>query len=287
MINAEGVRPVAWRPLLVVVGALAALQVALGGRYGYHRDELYFVAAGGRPAWGYPDQPPLTPLLAAAAQAVAPGSVTVLRLWAVLAMAGATLVSGLVARELGGGRFAQVLAALATGLGAFSLLSGHLLATSTIDLTVWVVLSWLVLRSLRTGDERLWLVAGGVLGAGLLNKQLPVFLAVGIAVGILLTPSARPVLRSAWLWCGVLVAAVLWAPVLAWQAVHGWPQLTLAGQIRAEYGTAGCGWASSRCSSCCSALPPRSSGCWVWSGSSAIPSGPGRGSSHGPGSSSC
>jgi 4-amino-4-deoxy-L-arabinose transferase-like glycosyltransferase len=229
---------VAWRPLLVLVGVLALVQIVAAGRYGYHRDELYFVAAGQRPAWGYPDQPPLTPLLAAAAQAVAPGSVTVLRLWAVLAMGVVTLVAGLTARELGGGRFAQLLAALAVGLGAVVLLAGHVLATSTIDVCVWVVVSWLVVRALRTRQDWLWLVAGVVLGVGLMNKQLPVFLAAGIGVGILLTPSARPVLRSPWLRCGLLVAAVAWAPVLAWQAAHGWPQLTLAGQIRAEYGTA-------------------------------------------------
>jgi hypothetical protein len=102
-----------------------------------------------------------------------------------------------------------------------------------------VALTWIVLRVLRTGDDRLWVPAGGIAAVGLLNKQLPTFLALGLAVGFMLTPAARFHLRSRWLWMGAALAIAAWVPVLWWQAAHGWPQLTLAGQIRHEYGTAG------------------------------------------------
>jgi 4-amino-4-deoxy-L-arabinose transferase-like glycosyltransferase len=230
---------VAWLPLVSITGGLLVVLVAFGGRYGFHRDELYFLAAGRHPAWGYPDQPPLTPLVAHLMDLVAPRSVWALRIPAALAAAAVTLGAGLTARELGGGRFAQGLAALATGTGLFVLLSGRLLATSTIDLLVWVTLVFLAVRAVRTGQEKLWLAAGVVAGAGLLNKQTPAFLLFALLVGMLATPPARHHLKSPWLWAGAAVAALMWAPVLVWQASHGWPQLTLAGQIHDEYGTAG------------------------------------------------
>jgi 4-amino-4-deoxy-L-arabinose transferase-like glycosyltransferase len=237
----DGARPpvVAWRPLTLVTAALTIGLVALSGRYGYFRDELYFLAAGRHLAWGYPEQPPLTPFLASLLNGIGHGSLVIFRLPAAVAAAGVTLVTGLLARELGGNRFSQVLAAGTVAAGTYVLLSGHLLVTSTIDLLVWVVLSWLVVRILRTGDERLWLPAGVVAGVGFLNKQLPIVLLIGFLVGVLLTPSAWLVLRSRWLLAGIVVAAAAWTPVLIWQARHGWPQLTLAGQIRAEYGAAG------------------------------------------------
>ncbi len=232
------VHPVAWRVIGSVSAGLTVVLLVASGRYGYHRDELYFLACGLHPAWGYPDQPPLTPLLARLMHDVGGGSLVVFRLPATLSAVGASLLSGLVARELGGRAFAQGLATLAVAGGAFVLLSGHLLATSTIDLVVWVCLTWLVTRIARTRDPRLWLAVGAVVGVGLLNKQLVLVLVVGLAVGALATPRLRSTLTSRWLVAGVVVAGVAWAPVLAWQATHGWPQLTLASQIRAEYSTA-------------------------------------------------
>jgi 4-amino-4-deoxy-L-arabinose transferase-like glycosyltransferase len=224
-------------PLVVVTGALVVVLVGFSARYGYFRDELYFLAAGRHPAWGYPDQPPSTPFLAWVMNGVGHGSLLVFRLPAVAVAAAVTLLSGLMAGELGGRLFAQVLAAFSVGAGTFVLLSGHLLVTSTIDLLVWVTVTWLAVRMLRTGRDRLWIGIGAVTGLGLLNKQLPIVLVGALVVGMLLTPSARPWLRSRWLLVGAVIAAAAWAPVLVWQAQHGWPQLTLAAQIRAEYGT--------------------------------------------------
>ncbi len=244
--TAERARPtdvaagdVAWWPLIALTAAVLAVLIAFSNRYGYFRDELYFLAAGRHLAWGYPDQPPLTPFLAWVMNGVGHGSLVVFRLPAAAVAASVTLLTGLMASEFGGRRFAQILAAVAAATSTYVLLSGHLLVTSTLDLLMWVVLTWLVLRVLRTGNERLWLVAGVVAGLGLVNKDLPIVLLLGLLVGVLLTPSARVSLRSRWLWAGTVVAAAAWTPGLVWQAQHGWPQLTLAGQIRAEYGTPG------------------------------------------------
>ena len=242
---APGGRPVGRRPTRHVVGLGVGLAVMVGvllwasTRYGYHRDELYFLACGRRLAWGYPDQLPLTPFLARVSELVDPHSTLALRLPAVLMMVGVTALSALIARDLGGGPFARVLTALAVGTGDLVLLSGHFLATSTTDLTVWVGLTAIAVRLLRTGERRWWLGFGAVLGVGLLNKQLPLLLTVAFVAGILLTPTARALLRGPWPWVGAALAAGCWAPVLVWQARHGWPQLTLAGQIHDEYGQLG------------------------------------------------
>nr|MBA2444160.1 glycosyltransferase family 39 protein [Nocardioidaceae bacterium] len=223
---------IAWGPLLAVSAAVGLTLVLTSGAYGYHRDELYFLQAGQRLAWGYPDQPPLTPLLARAMTEIAPGSLVVLRLPSALAAAGVVLLTGLIARELKGDRLAQMLAAACMGVSALLLAVSHLLSTSTFDLLAWTAVSWLVVRILQGADERWWLLVGLVTGIGLLNKSLLVFLAVGLFVGVIAI-GPRRVLRSRWLWAGAGLALMLWLPHLIWQQEHGWPQLELSRQIAA------------------------------------------------------
>src|SRR3954447_4953840 len=174
------------RRTLVIIGALAGvLLLALTGGYGYHRDELYFLAAGHHLAWGFADQGPVTPLIARAMDAVAPGSLTVLRLPSALMTGATVLVTGLLARELGGNRRAQMIAASCAAVASVVLVVGHLLSTSTFDLLAWAVVTWLVARVIRTGDQRLWMAAGLAAGLALLNKPLIAFLLVALGVGIL------------------------------------------------------------------------------------------------------
>ena len=221
--------PLATGPLTGLAVLLAGLLLAVAGRYGYHRDELYFLRAGREAAFGYADQPPLTPLLAAAMDALAPGSLLALRLPSALAAAGVVVLTGLLAREFGGGRTAQLLAAASMAVSAVLLLTGHLLSTTTLDLLAWTALSLLVVRALRDGGPG-WLAAGAVAGLGLENKFQPAFLLAGLGVG-LLTAGPRAALRSPWPWAGGALALLLWAPNLVWQAVNGWPQLELAWAI--------------------------------------------------------
>jgi 4-amino-4-deoxy-L-arabinose transferase-like glycosyltransferase len=208
------------------------LLVAVAGRYGYHRDELYYLAAGRHLAWGYPDQPPLVPLVARLMWQAAPGSVVVVRLPPALAAAAVVTLIGLLARELGGQRAAQLLAAASMAVAALLLGAGHLLATTTYDLLAWALLLWLVVRVLRTGDQRLCVVCGVVAGIGLLNKDLVAFLIVAMVAGIAVA-GPRRILASPWLWIGGTLATVLRAPYLLWQARHGWPQWRVSRAIAA------------------------------------------------------
>ncbi|MGI8613973.1 MAG: glycosyltransferase family 39 protein [Nocardioidaceae bacterium] len=222
----------AWRPLAALAAAVTALLVAVSGGYGYHRDELYFLACGRHLAWGYPDQPPLVPLLARVMSTVWPDSLVALRLPSALATGAVLVLTGLLARELGADAAGQLLAAGCLAVSALLLAVGHLLSTATIDLLVWTALSWLVVRILRGGDERGWLLVGLVCGVGLLANNLVLFLAFGLFIGVLIA-GPRRVLASRWLWAGAVLAIAVWAPNLVWQATHGWPQLELGRAIAA------------------------------------------------------
>jgi hypothetical protein len=217
--------------LVALAAGVAALLVATAHRYGYHRDELYFLRAGRELAFGYVDQPPLTPLLARAMDVLLPGSLTGLRLPSALAAALVVLLTGLIVRELGGGPAAQLLAAAGMAVSAVLLAVGHLLSTSTFDLLAWTALTWLLVRALRDGGP-VWLAAGAAAGLALQNKALPLVLLAGLLAGVLAV-GPRAALAGRWPWLGALAALVIWAPHLAWQAAHGFPQLTLSAAIAA------------------------------------------------------
>lgn len=232
-----GVGPVPGAPLpayaLREVGAVAvalvAVLLALAGRYGYHRDELYFRQLSDSPAWGYVDQPPLTPLLARGAIALLGDSVWSLRVPAAVLLGGLALLLALLARELGGRRKAQVVAALGAA-GAGPLISGHLLLTASLDWPLWVLTAWLVCRAVLRGEPRVWLLAGAVAGLGLYNKHLVLLLLLALAAGLLVS-GPRRLLGTRWPWLAALVAVVVGSPNLLYQVVHGLPQLQMAGSL--------------------------------------------------------
>ena len=219
--------PVAWVGAIVV--AVVGLLLVLSPLYGFHRDELYFIVAGRHPALGYPDQPPLTPLLSAAAVWLLGLSPTAIRIVPALIVGILVIIAALLARDLGGSRRAQVLAALTLALSGY-LAAGHLDSTATYELLACGLVLLLVFRLLDGADARLWLAVGVVGGIGLENKYTILFLAAGLAVGLVLA-RRWDVLRSPWAWGAVALALLIWLPNLGWQAANGRPQLQMAGGI--------------------------------------------------------
>jgi hypothetical protein len=220
-------------PVIAVAAVVGVLLTAVSGQYGYFGDELYFIAAGNHLAWGYADQPPLLPLIALAMDTIAPGSVAVLRIPATLAIVAAVVLGALLAREFGGGRRAQLLAAGAVAVSPGMLATGHLLATSTFDPVLWIALTWLLVRWVRTRSDGLLLAAGIVTALALQVK----FLIVGfwvIAIIALLVCGPREMLRRPMLWLGGAIAVLTTVPTLVWQAQNGWPQLEMGRIIAAE-----------------------------------------------------
>ncbi|MFL6098766.1 MAG: ArnT family glycosyltransferase [Actinomycetales bacterium] len=213
-----------WRWIAAAVVVVCALLYATLSRYGYHRDELYFRMLPTR--WGYVDQPLLTPLLAKVSIHLFGDTVFGLRALAPLFTAAGVVLAALTARELDGSRRAQGLAAWGYASTALPLLGGHYFVTGTIDLTLWAAALLAVTRALLR-DARWWLAAGAILGVAADNKLLVAVLVISLAAGILAL-GPRSLLRSRHLWGGVVIALVLAAPTLVYQATHQFPQLTMA-----------------------------------------------------------
>jgi len=227
------------RWVTAIAAAQLAVLLATAWRYGYHRDELYFIVAGSHPALGYPDQPPLVPLLAWALHSIHP-SLTLLRAPSAIASAATTMLAALVTREVGGATRAQVVAAGCTAVSGFALAVGHFVTTTTFDLLSTTAFLWLLIRGVRRGGGPSLLAAGLVAGIGCEAKPQVAFVGV-VAVAALLVLGPRQPLRSPWALAGVVAAIAIVAPYAVWQQLHGWPQLTVASNIggSAEGGRAG------------------------------------------------
>lgn len=215
------------RAIWWIASSAVALLVAVAGRYGWHRDELYFLEAGDHLQWGYVDQPPFTPFVAFLSGRIAPGNLVVLRLLPALATGVSIVLGARIVRELGGTRRAQVAGAAVLASGGFVMGVGHLLSTAVFDLTASLTIIWLLCRMLRREQPTLWVWIGMVAGLALLNKSLVVLLVGALVVG-LVADRRWGLLWTPYLVAGGVIALVVASPNLLWQATNDWPQLDMA-----------------------------------------------------------
>ncbi|MGD1017210.1 MAG: glycosyltransferase family 39 protein [Roseiarcus sp.] len=222
------VRRAATAPALWLGAACLVVHLVANGHYGLFRDELYFIVCGLRPAFGYVDQPPLIPLIAAASFKLFGTALTPLRFVPALAAATAVALAADLAGRLGGGRFAQTLAGLCVLLTPTLMTFGVLLTTHCLQPPTWLACAWILTRRIEGGDERWWLALGAVVGVSLESyDQIALFL-VGLAVGVVATPLRRSLARP-WVYAGAGLALALASPNLVWQARHHWPFLQVVG----------------------------------------------------------
>lgn len=203
-----------------------------GNRYGFHRDELQLLDDARHLQWGFVAYPPLTAVAGRLAIALFGISPQVLRLPAALANAVSLVLAGLLARELGGRRTAQLLTLFACLPVALAFSS--VLEYNTFDLLAWSIAVFFAARLIRTGDERNWLGVGAGIGLGVLSKYSIAFLACALLAGFVALPGARRYLRGRWFWFGVLAAAMIAAPNLVWLARHGFITLRMEHFIHAR-----------------------------------------------------
>ncbi|MFC6010853.1 ArnT family glycosyltransferase [Nocardia lasii] len=222
-----------WRAVSVVAVLAGALFLARIDRYLLGGDELYFLAAGRHLSVSYADQGPLVPLLAALSDQLAPGSVVALRVPALLCTLAAVVLSAVMAREFGGGRRAQTIAALAYATTPMAVMQSAMLSTFAVDITLTAVIAWLLIRWIRTRDDYLLVAAGFVAAVDFQVKWLiPIIWAV-LALGVALFGPREMLRRPAWwLGSGLLVGSAV--PILWWQHAHGWPQLAMGAVVRDE-----------------------------------------------------
>jgi 4-amino-4-deoxy-L-arabinose transferase-like glycosyltransferase len=222
--------------LLLAVGwglFLTLMLVIASRQYGFHRDELNLLDNGQHLAWGYVEYPPLAPFLAHIDLALFGLSLVGIRSFSVLAACLVLLLTGLMARELGGSRRAQIVAGLAVVTAPVLLFYGLFFSYETFDYLWWVVLAYLMIRLLKSENPRWWLGIGAAIGLGAMTKYTVAFEVVGLVAGVLFTP-ARRYLKSPWLWAGVALAALIVLPNLVWQAQHQWVALRFTLSIHAR-----------------------------------------------------
>ncbi|MHB1271997.1 MAG: glycosyltransferase family 39 protein [Rhodanobacter sp.] len=219
--------------LLALVCLRLLLQVTLDRQYGFHRDELAVLADARHLAWGYVAYPPLTPFIGRIELALFGTSLAGFRFFSALAQCLAMLLAGLIARDMGGHRGTQLVAALATACMPFSLLAGSEFMYVTFDFLWWVLLAWLLVRLLNSGNPRWWLAIGLVIGLGMLTRYTMLFAVAGLVAGVLATTLRRQ-LVSPWLWGGMLLSLLLFLPNLLWQVQHDFVYLDFIRHIHAR-----------------------------------------------------
>jgi hypothetical protein len=217
--------------LIIIFGAIALLvHLLTNGRYGYFRDELYYIACGRHLAFGYVDQPPLSILLLRLSELFLGESLFAIRFLPALAGAAIVALTGIIARELGGRVWAIALACAATLCALFYLAVGNFFSMNAFEPLFWMGAVYLLVRIINGGAPTLWLWFGVVIGLGLENKHSMVFFGAGILVGLLLTPERRHFAQK-WIWFGALIAFVLALPNFLWEARYHWPTYELLSNI--------------------------------------------------------
>ncbi|MGE5326977.1 MAG: ArnT family glycosyltransferase [Deltaproteobacteria bacterium] len=211
--------------------ATLILHVIFDANYGYFRDELYFLACGQRLDWGYVDQPPLIAVIAAFSRWLLGDSLRAIRFFPALAGAGKVLLTGLIARDLGGKRFAQVLACAAVMAAPIYLGIDHLLTMNAFEPLFWMGCVYVAIRICKGGSPKLWLAFGALAGLGLENKYSMLFFGFAFVVGLLAT-SRRGVLLKKWIWLGALVAFLIYLPNFVWEIRHHWPMFEILSNVQ-------------------------------------------------------
>src|SRR5271157_824218 len=206
--------------VLVLFGlGVVLLHILVNGQYGFHRDELLTFDNAQHLAWGYVVYGPVTAVLGRVELVLLGNSLTGFRFFPAMTQGVVLVLSGLIARELGGRREAQLVTATAVAIGGPSLYSGASLSYTTFDYLWWVAVAYFVARLLRSEDARWWVAIGVAIGLGMLTKYTMAFLVLCVLGGMLLTP-ARRFLKSGWFWCGIGLALLMMMPNLIWQFRH-------------------------------------------------------------------
>lgn len=219
--------------LVLIAAARVILHTATNGQYGFHRDELQTLDDARHLDWGFVVYPPITPLIGRVELTLFGTSLAGFRFFAAVAVSTVMVLAGLIARELGGTRKTQILAAVATGVAPFSLVQGAVFQYVSFDYLWGVTAVYCLVRLLRSENPRWWIPVGAALGLGMETRYTMGFLALGIVGAVLLT-SGRRYLLSGWLWAGVSVSLLFFLPNIVWQARHQFISLDFLSHLHAR-----------------------------------------------------
>jgi 4-amino-4-deoxy-L-arabinose transferase-like glycosyltransferase len=219
--------------LFILAICVVLLHILLNGQYGFHRDELDFIMSARQLAWGYISYPPITPFFARIGLELFGESLRGLRVLPAIAQGIAMILAGLMARDMGGKRNAQLMTAFAVFIAPVSLMGGTVIMYFAFDYLWWVLVAFFTVRLLTTDDARYWLGIGAGIGLGMMTKYTMIFWVAGLVVATLASPM-RTYLRSKWLYFGATLALLIFLPNLIWQIQHGFISLDYLSSIHAR-----------------------------------------------------
>lgn len=192
--------------------------------YGYFIDEFYYIACALHPAWGYVDHPPLAPLVLATVQLLLGDAIPVVRVLPAGAAAASAFLTGILARDIGAGKFARLVAATAMAAAPAVVAFGGFYSMNAFEPLLATLLLILVVKIVREKNHRMWMAAGVVTGLGIMNKHTFVLCFAALVLSLVVTGHWRDVLNR-WFLAGVGCAAIIVSPNLLWQVTHGFPSL--------------------------------------------------------------
>jgi 4-amino-4-deoxy-L-arabinose transferase-like glycosyltransferase len=216
--------------LILLASAKLILHLLTNHQYGFHRDELATLHDARNLAWGFIAYPPLTPFLGSLELKLFGTSLVGFRFFSALSQSIVMIVAGLIAKELGGSRRAQIFAALGAGIGMLTMIQGALFQYVAFDFLWVVLLAYFTLRLLKSDDPRWWLAMGAVIGLGMMTRYTMGVHVVGLILAVVLTP-ARKYLKSPWLWAGAVLALLIFLPNLIWQIQNDFISLAFQSAI--------------------------------------------------------
>jgi 4-amino-4-deoxy-L-arabinose transferase-like glycosyltransferase len=222
-----------------ILGYLAladfTIHLLFANNYGYFRDELYYIISGTQHlSLGYVDFPPFIAYVAALLNLISKDSLISIHIIPALNEGLLVFVSGMISRELGGGRKAQILTAIATLVSLDLLAFGSLLSPDSFDSLWWSLLAYIVIRVIRRKESKLWIMAGLVVGIGMLTKLTIIFFVGALFISMLAFPASRKYLRSKWFVVGGVLAILFVIPMIYWNSVHGWPMIQFYLEFRGD-----------------------------------------------------
>jgi hypothetical protein len=208
------------------VAAACLVHFLWNGRYGYFRDELYYAACGQHLAWGYVDQAPLIAVIARVSRMLFGDSLRALRFFPALSSGAKLLLTAWIVRELGGGRYAQILSGTAMLLCPIYLTMDNFLSMNAFEPLFWMLCVAISIRIVRTGDERLWLWFGLIAGIGILNKHSMLIFGLAFCLALLVS-GKRALFRTPWIWAAAFIAFLIFLPNLLWERANHWPTIEI------------------------------------------------------------
>jgi hypothetical protein len=218
-----------WTSPLAIAVYLSLVKLLLhllsANAYGFFRDELYYIACGEHLDWGYVDHAPMVAWLVKLSRVLFGDSLFALRLFPALAGALKVLLTGLMARELGGGRFSVALSSLCALVSGF-LAMDSFFSMNAFEPLFWTGCAYALILAIKRDEPRFLLLFGLLAGLGLETKHSMLFFGFGVFAGLLLTP-ARRLFKGRWLWLAGALAFALFLPNLIWEYRHDWATLEL------------------------------------------------------------